>query len=103
MQLKDLVAFWAVLLLKRTLLKQIGNDLEEYPRAPTSIANRSTAQPFSSMTLASGYIYLIFGSASSPYSLHRGKSVPTGMLDLRILKLRQYHLKLSQEYFWEHF
>ena len=94
MQLKDLVAFWAVLLSKRTLLKQIGNDLEEYPRAPTSIANRSTAQPFSSMTLA---------SASSPYSLHRGKSVPTGLLDLRILKLRQYHLKLSQEYFWEHF
>ena len=57
MQLKDLVAFWAVLLSKRTLLKQIGNDLEEYPRAPTSIANRSTAQPFSSMTLASG-VYL---------------------------------------------
>ena len=57
MQLKDLVVFWTILLLKPSLLRQIGNDLEEYPRAPTSIANRSTAQPFFSMTLASG-VYL---------------------------------------------
>ena len=58
MQLKDLVVFWRVLLLKPSLLRQIGKDLEEYPRAPTSVANRSTAQPLSSMTLASG-VYLI--------------------------------------------
>ena len=57
MQLKDLVVFWTILLLKPNLLKQIDNNLEEYPRAPTSIANRSTAQPLSSMTLASG-VYL---------------------------------------------
>ena len=58
MQLKDLVVFWPVLLLKPSLLRQIDKDLEEYPRAPTSIANRSTAQSLSSMTLASG-VYLI--------------------------------------------
>ena len=57
MQLKDLVVFWTILSLKPSLLRQIGNDLEEYPRAPTLIANRSTAQPFFSMTLASG-VYL---------------------------------------------
>ena len=50
MQLKDLVVFWTILLLKPSLLRQIGNDLEEYPRALTSIANRSTTQPFFSMT-----------------------------------------------------
>ena len=47
MQLKDLVVFWTILLLKPSLLSQLGNDLEEDPQAPTSIANRSTAQPFS--------------------------------------------------------
>ena len=29
MQLKDLVVFWTILLLKPSLLRQIGNDLEE--------------------------------------------------------------------------
>ena len=38
MQLKDLVVFWTILLLKPSLLRQISNDLEEYPRAPTLIA-----------------------------------------------------------------
>ena len=58
MQLKDLVVFWTILLLKPSLLRQIGNDLEEYPRAPTSIANRSTTQPLFSMTLArGGYLF----------------------------------------------
>ena len=57
MQLKDLVVFWTTLLLKPSLLRRIGNDLEEYPRAPTSIANRSTAEQFFSMTLANG-VYL---------------------------------------------
>ena len=60
MQLKDLVVFWTILLLKPSLLSQFGNDLEEYPQAPASIANRSTAQPFFSMTLASG-VYLFLG------------------------------------------
>ena len=89
MQLKDLVVLWTILLLKPSLLRQIDNDLEEYPQAPTSIANRSTAQPLSSVTLAGG-AYLIFGSASSPYLLRRGKSTPTGLLALRILKIRQH-------------
>ena len=57
MQLKDLVVFWIILLLKPSLLRQIANDLEEYPQAPTSISNRSTTQPLFSMTLASG-VYL---------------------------------------------
>ena len=57
MQLKDLVVFWTILLLKPSLLRKIGNDLEEYPRASTLIANRSTAQTFLSMTLATG-VYL---------------------------------------------
>ena len=46
MQLKDLVVFWTILLLKPSLLRQIGTDLEEYAGAPTSIANRSTSQLF---------------------------------------------------------
>ena len=46
MQLKDLVAFWTILLLKPSLLRQIDNDLEEYLRAPTSIANISTASHY---------------------------------------------------------
>ena len=58
MQVKDLIVFWTILLLKPSLLRQIGNDLEEYPRAPTSIANRSTTQLLFSMTLASG-VYLL--------------------------------------------
>ena len=29
MQLKDLVVFWTILLLKPSLLRQISNDLEE--------------------------------------------------------------------------
>ena len=49
--------FWTILWLKLSLLRQIGNDFEEYPRAPTLIANRSTTQPFFSMTLAGG-VYL---------------------------------------------
>ena len=57
MQLKDLVVFWTILLSKSSLLRQFGNHLEEYPRAPTSIANRSTAKPFFSINLASG-VYL---------------------------------------------
>ena len=57
MQLKDLVVFWTTLWLNPSLLRQIGNHLEGYPRAATSIANRSTTQPFFSMTLASG-VYL---------------------------------------------
>ena len=57
MQLKDLVVFWTILLLKPSLLRQIDNNLEEYPQAPTSVANRSTAQSLSSMTLESG-VYL---------------------------------------------
>ena len=60
MQVKDLIVFWAILLLKPSLLRQICNDLEEYPRAPTSIANRSTAQPFFSMTLGSGVYFFNF-------------------------------------------
>ena len=56
MHLKYFV-FWTFLLLKPSLLRHVGNNLEEYPLAPTSIANRSTAQPFFSMTLASG-LYL---------------------------------------------
>ena len=73
MELKDLVVFWIIFLLKPSLLRQIGNDLEEYTQAPILIANRSTAHPFSLMTLTSGYIYLIFENASSPYSLHKGE------------------------------
>ena len=57
MQVKDLIVFWTILLLKPSLLRQIGSDLEEYPRAPTSIANRSTTQPFFSMILASGVYF----------------------------------------------
>ena len=89
MQLKDLVIFWTILLLKPSVLRQIGNDLEEYPWAPILIANRSTAPPFFSMSLASE-VYLILGSASSPDSLHRGKSIPTGLVVLKILKIREY-------------
>ena len=88
MQLKDLVVFWTILLVKLSLLRQIDNNLGEYPQAPALIANRLAAQPFSSMTLASG-LYLIFGSTSSSYSLHRGMSILTGLLDLSILKIRQ--------------
>ena len=71
MQLKDLVVFWTILLLKPSLLRQIGNDLEEYPRAPTSIANRATAQPFFSITLASAsglYLFSFWGCQSSIFS-----------------------------------
>ena len=50
MQLKDLVVFWIVLLLKPSLLRHFGNDLEEYPQVATLLANTSTAQPFFSMT-----------------------------------------------------
>ena len=50
MQLEELVVFWIILLLNPSLFRKIGNDLEEYPQAPTLIANRSTAQPFFSMT-----------------------------------------------------
>ena len=57
MELKDLVVFWIIFLLKPSLLRQIGNDLEEYTEAPVLIANRSTAHPFSLMTLTSG-VYL---------------------------------------------
>ena len=57
MQLKGLVVFWTILFLKPSVLRQIDNNLEEYPRAPTLIANRSRTQPFLSMTLASG-VYL---------------------------------------------
>ena len=53
MQLKDLVVFWTILLLKPSFLRHFGNDLEEYSQAPTLLANRSTAQPFFSMTLPS--------------------------------------------------
>ena len=53
MELKDLVVFWIIFLLKPSLLRQIGNDLEEYTQAPALIANRSTVHPFSSMTLTS--------------------------------------------------
>ena len=88
MQLKDLVVIWTILLVKPSLLRQIDNNLEEYPQPPTSIANRLAAQPFSSMTLASG-VYLIFGSTSSSYSLHRGMSILTGLLDVSILKIRK--------------
>ena len=57
MELKDLVVFWIIFLLKPSLLRQISNDLEEYTQAPILIANRSTAHPFSLMTLTSG-VYL---------------------------------------------
>ena len=58
MQLKDLVVFWRILLLKASHLREIDNNLEEYQQAPTLIVkNRSTAQPLSSMTLAIG-VYL---------------------------------------------
>ena len=69
---------------------KLDKDLEDYPRAPTSIANRSTAQPLSSMTLASGVYLINFGSASSSYSLRRGTSTPTELLTLWILKIKQY-------------
>ena len=75
MQLKDLVDIWTILLLKPSLLRQIDNDLEEYPQAPTSIANGSTAQPLSSMTLASGVYLINFWECQ---------------LALRTLKIRQY-------------
>ena len=67
MQLKDLVVFWKILLLKPSHLRQIGSDLEEYPLAPTSIANSSTAQPFFSITLASR-VYL-FNSWECHFSI----------------------------------
>ena len=38
MQLKDLVAFSAILLSKPSLLRQIDNNLEEYAQALNSIA-----------------------------------------------------------------
>ena len=85
MHLKHLVVFLAILLLKPNLLRQIDNDLEEDLQAPAPIANR-----LSSMTLANGvYLFSLWG-ASSPYSLRMGKSDPTGLLALRILKTRQY-------------
>ena len=40
--------------LKPKLLKQHEADLEQYPLAPTSTANRSTLQPLFSITLFSG-------------------------------------------------
>ena len=54
MQNKHLVVFWKNLLLKLSLLRQIGSNLEEYPRATNSIANTSITQSFSAKTLASG-------------------------------------------------
>ena len=40
--------------LKPKLLKQHKTDLEQYPLAPTSTANRSTLQPLFSITLFNG-------------------------------------------------
>ena len=70
MQLKYLVVFWTILLLKPSLLRQIGNNLEEYPRATASIANRSTTQPLFSMTLASEvYLFNFWECQFSIFSL----------------------------------
>ena len=72
MQHKDLVVFWAILLLKPSLSRQIDNDLEEYPQAPTSIPKRSTVQPLPLMTLASGvYLFSFWECELSIFSLHR--------------------------------
>ena len=52
-----LICFIVVLMvrfLKPKLLKQHKTDLEQYPLAPTSTANRSTLQPLFSITLFNG-------------------------------------------------
>ena len=60
---------------------QIGIDLEDYPRAPTSIANWSTAQPFFSVTVASG-VYLFnfwecqFSVSSSQGQVNSNRTAP---------------------------
>ena len=90
MQLKDLVVFWMISLIKPSLLRQIGNGLEEYPRAPTSIANRSTAQSFFSMTLASGVYLFNFWECQFSIFSSQGKLIPTGLLASTTLKIREY-------------
>ena len=59
MQKDDFMLTWpsffavekASLLQKPNLFRQVVTDLEQYPRAPTSIAKRSTHQPFDLIAL----------------------------------------------------
>ena len=50
---------WMVQFFKPKLLKQHITNLEQYPLAPTSTANRSTLQPLFSVTLFRGMYLLI--------------------------------------------
>ena len=44
MQLKDLVVFWTVLLLKPSFLRQIDDDQEEYPPS-TNFSSKAIKSP----------------------------------------------------------
>ena len=69
-----LICFIVVLMvrfLKPKLLKQHKTDLEQYPLAPTSTANRSTLQPLFSITLFSGkYLLTLTLCQASMFSSH---------------------------------
>ena len=69
-----LICFIVVLMvrfLKPKLLKQHKTDLEQYPLAPTSTANRSTLQPLFSITLFSGkYLLTLALCQASMFSSH---------------------------------
>ena len=57
--------------LKPKLLTQHETDLEQYPLAPTSTANRSTLQPLFSITLFSGkYLLTLTLCQASIFSSH---------------------------------
>ena len=69
-----LICFVVVLMvqfLNPKLLKQHKTDLEQYPLAPTSTANRSTLQPLFSITLFSGkYLLTLALCQASMFSSH---------------------------------
>ena len=69
-----LICFIVVLMvrfLKPKLLKQHKTDLEQFPLAPTSTANRPTLQPLFSITLFSGkYLLTLALCQTSMFSSH---------------------------------
>ena len=69
-----LICFIVVLMVQffvPKLLKQYITDLEQYPLAPTSTANRSSFQPLFSITLFRGvYLLILVLSQASIFSLH---------------------------------
>ena len=69
-----LICFMVVFIMRflnSKLLKQHKTDLEQYPLAPTSTANRSTLQPLFSITLFSGkYLLTLALCQASMFSSH---------------------------------